>query len=73
MVDIHKYHGNQILWRELVYSLQNYLGATFGKSESWLVEDMKEILKTVKVAESEVQRQDRESRDGGEGEGEGET
>jgi len=34
-------------WKELVYSIQNYLSSTFGKTESWLVEDLKQILKIV--------------------------
>jgi hypothetical protein len=77
LVDINKYDGNRIKWKELLYSLQGHLGATFGKSESWLVEDVREILRIVKEGEKGGREggweedEDGQSRGGDEGEGGG--
>lgn len=44
LIDLDSFINNKIKWRELVFSIQNHLCSTFGKTEAYQIEDAKIFL-----------------------------
>ena len=51
LIDINSFMNNKIKWRELVYSIQNHICSTFGKTEAYQIEDLRKILQFMKEFE----------------------